>query len=882
MKKWSNIALIGALIFNITTAPALAASKKNTKEYTSYTVKRGDTLYKVASKYHTSVSSLKNDNHLKSEHLKVNQKLLIKQQKSEKIASLKKPVLQQLVNITNNNVNSYVVKGSAESNSTIYLTFKDSKNKILTTNSTSDNKGNFVTNVYLKDLANGFITITSFQKTNNGQQSPLLTNIVHKYTSLPKEVVDKNTFEINKDVQLKYHIYNNKSHAYDTTKGLNDALKFAKEQGFKTVKVPAGTYLISKGEGIDYINNKINMLSDITLELDKNAVFQKETNGLEEYSVIYFGPGVENSTIKGGTLRGDRDTHDYSHKEGPWSAGTHEWGYGVNIAGGRNITVDGMFIQKFTGDGISIGGSTAAGSYDISENDLEVGSIDAEGNLIPADGKIRTKAFKDFSKVTSKTTRVVNIWLPEGLTNKDFEVFYYKTDGSFLSKDTGRVYSNYSIAPDDAASYKIVFNAPKIEGVKMTMMAIENAKGVLIKNNDIGYNRRQGITAGGENVQILNNKIHHTGGTAPQSGIDIEPGFFPAINHVIKGNTFLDNKIQIVACYGENLTVDGNYFEQTSAVHGGVGVSIKDVYRGKVSVNNNTFKGSGLIIWTPNATADNNHFTNGSASMSGNNQLFSNATFYNSQFSIGSYKNQSASNLEFTQNGEVGNDQSSLYIWDNPSTLKNVTIHADQTGKRIPGIIQGYGNSNSVYENLTVIDKAQRGSVLVAGTYNNAKFDAGNLGINREGKYVFNNSSFKSNSSILRVDKLYGEAPDVSFNKSLFIMTGNTGYGASIYVQGAKNFNMIDSILHFDNNTVTYAPLIKFGPYGYPKDTNILGVTMKGNTIYTKKGVNVSTIDTTNAGIDAPSYDFENNIIYNGKLSLKSNDINLNNTILNK
>lgn len=681
----------------------------------------------------------------------------------------------------------------------------------------------------------------------------------------------------------RWGIYNDGTHALETTKGLNAAINWAHNNGFLVLKVPAGTYMISKGVENDANSRSVNLVSNLVLELDKNTVFQKETNGFEGYSVIYVGPGVDNATLKGGKLLGDRDTHDYSQKEGSWSAGTHEWGYGVNIAGGRNITIDGVTIQKFTGDGIAIGGSTIGGGGKYTQADFELGSLDTKGKPIVQAGKIRTE-MRTFENIKDPRYRVVNMWLPEGLDAKEFDVFYYKKDGSFLSKDKGRIYSNYSVAPKDAYSFRVVFSAQSTKA-EVQWMVIENAKGVVIKNNDIGYNRRQGITAGGENVQILNNKIHHTSGTAPQSGIDIEPGFFPAINHTIKGNTFLDNKIQIVLCYGENALIDGNYFEQTSAVHGPVGVSIAKAYRGSKLVNNNTFKGSGLVLFSDNSKANNNKFTNAGASLSGENQTFTNATFFNSTFSIGTAKNQSASNLHFTQNGEVGGDKSSLYIWEVPTTLKNVTINADQTGKRIPGIVQGYGNSKSVYENLTIVDKAQRGSLLVSGTYKNPVLNTGGLSINREGSYVLDHARITGDHSLLRIDKLYGEAPSVTIKNSTLTLNKEVGYGAALYVLGAKEFNMTDSFVYAKNNTTTHAPLIKFGPYGYPAPTNINAITFNHNVVEGKKmldGKPIIGIDTLNAGSDAPSYKFTNNTLYNLQLKLTAKDINTNNKVLTK
>lgn len=57
-----------------TTQPA--KSKETTKKYT---VKKGDTLSKIAVKYHVTVSNLKKWNHLKSDKIREGQKLIIKQ-----------------------------------------------------------------------------------------------------------------------------------------------------------------------------------------------------------------------------------------------------------------------------------------------------------------------------------------------------------------------------------------------------------------------------------------------------------------------------------------------------------------------------------------------------------------------------------------------------------------------------------------------------------------------------------------------------------------------------------------------------------------------------------------------------------------------------------
>src|SRR5690625_3983241 len=264
------------------------------------------------------------------------------------------------------------------------------------------------------------------------------------------------------------------------------------------------------------------MLSDITFSMSNNTILKKETNGYEEYSVLHVGAGVENVVIQGGTLIGDREHHNYSGKSGDWSSGTHEWGHGINIVGGENITVDNVKIKEFTGDGIYIGGSTIGGSK-ITENILEEGSLDESGNPINQKGKIRTvgRTVTNFDNDFFDTYKNIHMWLPEGLTSKDFTIYYYSKDDTFISSEAGRVHSNGTTIPNGADYYRAVFDAESTTGVKVNQITIDNPNNVTIKNNDINHKRRQGITAGGENVEKLNNTNQNNKSRTQKSGIHI-------------------------------------------------------------------------------------------------------------------------------------------------------------------------------------------------------------------------------------------------------------------------------------------------------------------------------------------------------------------------
>ena len=72
--------------------------------------------------------------------------------------------------------------------------------------------------------------------------------------------------------------------------------------------------------------------------------------------------------------------------------------------------------------------------------------------------------------------------------------------------------------------------------------------------------------------------------------------------------------------------------------------------------------------------------------------------------------------------------------------LKDVTINAKTKGQ---GIIFGPGNSQNVYERLTVEDNDREGILLPAGTYKQCYFKAGEITINSIGNYVLDNASLK-------------------------------------------------------------------------------------------------------------------------------------------
>ncbi|WP_010522429.1 right-handed parallel beta-helix repeat-containing protein [Aquimarina agarivorans] len=92
----------------------------------------------------------------------------------------------------------------------------------------------------------------------------------------------------------------------------------------------------------------------------------------------------------------------------------------------------------------------------------------------------------------------------------------------------------------------------------------QKLKNIVVRNNNFSENRRQGISlVGSSEVLIENNEIHHTRGTSPQFGIDMEGAGRINKNITIRSNYFHHNTGgDIVNTAAKNVLVEGNVLTQ--------------------------------------------------------------------------------------------------------------------------------------------------------------------------------------------------------------------------------------------------------------------------------------------------------------------------------
>lgn len=138
----------------------------------------------------------------------------------------------------------------------------------------------------------------------------------------------------------------------------SNAIAQAAAAGLSEVKVEPDHYYVDTAHGYygNVINsrNSIDLVSGMHLSL-AGAVFEQIATGEQGYA-IFAVKGCDDVSITGGTLIGDKSSHDYSAVNSTWG-NSHEWGLGISVQGSSNVRAAGLHISGMIGDGIHVGGS---------------------------------------------------------------------------------------------------------------------------------------------------------------------------------------------------------------------------------------------------------------------------------------------------------------------------------------------------------------------------------------------------------------------------------------------------------------------------------------------------------------------------------------------
>ena len=557
---------------------------------------------------------------------------------------------------------------------------------------------------------------------------------------------EKTTYTIELD---KFNIYNDNSHATETTKGINEAILYAKENGYSRVVLPAGNYAIDTSvtnslplsDGKDtWTHHRKGIVMQSDLELDMTGATLKMVPVEDPYYSIFTISGCKNAVVKGGTILGDREEHDY--------------GMRINNEGGEFVSGD---IDPTTGE------------YKTDET------------------RVVTKDFIDsyVDWFTKEEKPIPNKFFVIPLWNTTMNttdggcayVYCYDKDGNYIGRAEGKDgYVQERTLPEGTAKIKISLRSEKRLdsviaiterkiytthefGTGITVTASENIElnGVTVKNciGDLVATtapplkvtvdnfrvinctlenaRRQGISyvATGENYLIKDSNIGDIDGVDPQCGIDIEHYDY-ARGFVIDNTNFYDNKKWDVINYnGTNVEIKNSHFTGAVAATYGHDMDIHDnlfEYKDRPE-GDKVFKKNCITLGTSNNKLYNNTFDGGSVNNFGTGSYTKNNIFKNG------YPTITSDGFNKYYNCEVGLRQSNSFPVLSGSYFEDCKVfnHNDSPAVKVTGC--EFNNSSYNGRGPTIVENCKfvlKDRALLGGwkteatniTFNNCKIES--------------------------------------------------------------------------------------------------------------------------------------------------------------
>ncbi|WNR43796.1 right-handed parallel beta-helix repeat-containing protein [Paenibacillus roseipurpureus] len=425
----------------------------------------------------------------------------------------------------------------------------------------------------------------------------------------------------------KWGIKNDGTNSAATTKGINDALSWAKAQGITHCVMPSGTYLL-KMDSTTYAC--ILMPSGMHLEMADGCKMQLETNSSPWYSIFYL-KGVNDSIISGGTIIGDKKTHVYQ-------LGIKFVRGGVNADGSLNSNpnfIRSQTIDRYSNPGLlqlfrlwSIPGVTTTGysfyQYKDTVSAATLAGSRNNGQFAPAAPTGRGW----FADIANANKMIFAIDITSSpLTDAQIAQINAKVDAQNYTHEWG--HGIQLLGANNVQILDVDISNCTGDGVVTTWLEYklnpsdytqeQMGSFITVHNCNLHHCRRQGISLiGSTDVTVSNNKIHHIGyaddgvtedGISPMFGIDIEsmwsetniPTWRPELNQsglelntriYIKDNYISDNRRgHFVNADGINIVVENNTFSGYNV--GGISSYPNNMY---VKYVNNTFMGCELVV----------------------------------------------------------------------------------------------------------------------------------------------------------------------------------------------------------------------------------------------------------------------------------------------
>ncbi|MFL0489397.1 pectin lyase [Bacillus sp. AFS054943] len=446
----------------------------------------------------------------------------------------------------------------------------------------------------------------------------------------------------------RWNVKNDGTDSFSTTKGINDALDWAKSQGYNHIILPSGTYKL-KMDNTSF--SCIIMKSDIHFEMADGCKLELETNTSPWYRIFEV-KGLKNVKITGGRIVGDKKTHLYE-------LGVKFTRGGVNNDGSLNTNpnfIRSEIVDKYENPGLlkvfrlwTIPGITTTGysfyQYkDIVSSNTLVG-FRTNGQFAPAAPTGRgwfepiEKCNKMIFVIDITSTPLTDTQIAQINAKVDCQQYTHEWgQGIEINGSNNVEINNVEISECTGDAISTGWLQYRLNPAEYTQE--EMGSHIYIYRCNIHHCRRQGITLGGSNdTYVFENEIHHIGksddgntsnfrnGIAPMFGIDIEsmvgesniPYKYPYYNrnglevnfrlYIFNNHIYQNERGHFVNSDGNYVIVENNVFEGYNV--GNISSESKTM---GIKYLANTFINCSLIV-------KGDHFVNGATFTNGNCNL---------------------------------------------------------------------------------------------------------------------------------------------------------------------------------------------------------------------------------------------------------------------
>ncbi|MGO4543317.1 right-handed parallel beta-helix repeat-containing protein [Paenibacillus sp. 2TAB23] len=448
----------------------------------------------------------------------------------------------------------------------------------------------------------------------------------------------------------RFNVSNTGRNPAETTKGINDALVWAKQEGYSHVVLPSGTFSVRLDPGTLIA---IKMQSGMHLELENGCEIVLEANSSPNYSIIDM-TAIKNAKVSGGKLVGDKKNHVYEIFV-KFARG------GVNADGTLNNDpkwIRSEVIDRYANPGLltnfrlwTIPGVSASAfsfyQYKDTVSKANLTGFRTNGVFAPAGSAGRGWFLNEDNDVSRNNKMIFAIPLSAPLTDAAISQIQAKVDNAYYTHESGHgigVFGSnfievFNIEISNCVGDGIITGWEKYQLDPAAYSQEQMGQHILIHDCHIHHCRRQGISLCASNdTHIFRNRIHHIGfdddgvttnfrnGTPPMFGIDIE-SMYSETNIPIKSadrpnGLELNYRIRLWDNYvysnarghfvnsdGTDITLENNTFEGANV--GGISSNPLFPY---VKYVNNTFIGCELWVQGDN-------FVNGAVIQNGNLRL---------------------------------------------------------------------------------------------------------------------------------------------------------------------------------------------------------------------------------------------------------------------